>query len=92
MSARLLRTLKLSWAGNDDDEGYEFAQQAKDSSDDDTLQNASYEVMSKTKTRAPLFFNLVLRPGAAHDIYTRLVFLEMEFPPELSLNFPQLSY
>ena len=41
---------------NDDDEGYEFAQQAKDSSDDDTLQNASYEVMRKTKTRAPLFF------------------------------------
>ena len=52
---------------NDDDEGYEFAQQAKDSSDDDTLQSASYEVMRKTKTRAPLFFNLVLRPGAAHD-------------------------
>ena len=65
--SRLLRTLKLSWAGNDDDEGYEFAQ-AKDSSDDDTLQSASYEVMRKTKTRAPLFLNLVLRPGAAHDL------------------------
>ena len=46
----------IMWAGNDDDEGYEFAQQAKDSSDDDTLQSASYEVMRKTKTRAPLFF------------------------------------
>ena len=41
--SRLLRTLKLSWAGNDDDEGYELAQ-AKDSSGD-TLQSASYEVM-----------------------------------------------
>ena len=68
--SRLLHMLKLSWAGSspsdDDNEGNEFAQ-AKDSSDDDTLQNASYEVMRKTKTRAPLFFNLVLRPGAAHD-------------------------
>ena len=40
---------------NDDDEGYEFAQ-VKDSSDDNTLQSASYEVMRKTKTRAPIFF------------------------------------
>ena len=64
--SRLLRTLKLSWAGNDDDEGYEFTQ-VKDSSDDNTLQSASYEVMRKTKTRALFFKNLVLRPGAAHD-------------------------
>ena len=64
---------------NDDDEGYEFAQQAKDSSDDDTLQSASYEVMRKTKTRAPLFFNLVLRPGAAHDlIYEYMYFFGKE--------------
>ena len=56
----------IMWAGNDDDEGYEFAQ-VKDSSDDNSLQSASYEVIRKTKTRAPLFFNLVLRPGAAHD-------------------------
>ena len=37
-------------------EGYEFAQQVNDSSDDNTLQSASYKVMRKTKTRAPLFF------------------------------------
>ena len=78
---------------NDDDEGYEFAQQAKDSSDDDTLQNASYEVMSKTKTRAPLFFNLVLRPGAAHDYFKFLLFLEMglKWTQRLNPDFPDVS-
>ena len=68
----------------DDDEGYEFAQQAKDSSDDDTLQNASYEVMRKTKTRAPLFFSLVLRPGAARDYVLVLVKL-LKLPVNLLL-------
>ena len=46
---------------NDADEGYEFAHQVKNSSDSNTLQNVQ-------ATSSSFIFNLVLRPGAAHDL------------------------